>query len=113
MQRRKFHKKQGPRRSFLKGLMHNLILKGSITTTVDRAREARVLIERLITLAKHQDAAHLRMVISRLPHKSSAYILFHEIAPRYVHRAGGYTRVIKQSVARKRDGAAVAKIEFV
>lgn len=113
MQHRKFHKKQGPRRSFLKTLMHNLILKGAMTTTVDRAREVRVLIERLVTLAKRHDVAHLRMLISRLPHTSSAYILFHDIAPRYANRAGGYTRIVKQAAVRKRDGAPVARIEFV
>lgn len=110
---RKFHKKQGPRRSFLKSLMHNLIVKGALTTTVDRAREVRVLIERLVTLAKRHDTAHLRMLISRLPHRSSAYLLFHDIAPRYANRAGGYTRITKQARVRKRDGARVARIEFV
>lgn len=90
-----------------------MIIKGSMTTTNDRAREVRVLIERLITLAKCQDSAHLRMLISRLPHTSSAYKLFYEIAPRYASRAGGYTRIVKKGTARKRDGAPVARIEFV
>ena len=109
----KFHKKTGPRKSFIKSLMHNLIMKGSMQTTLDRARETRSAVERLITLAKRQDVAHLRMLISRLPHKISACKLFYEIAPRYAERHGGYTRIVKQSVARKRDGAAVALIEFV
>jgi len=113
MQRRKFHKKQGPRRSFLKSLMHNLIMKGSMITTYDRAREVRILVERLTTMAKRQDVHHLRMLISRLPHATSAYKLFHEIAPRYAHRAGGYTRIVKYVRARTRDGAPVARIEFV
>lgn len=97
----------------MKGLMHNLILKGSMATTLDRARETRSAVERLVTLAKRQDVAHLRLLISRLPHTSSAYKLFYEIAPRYADRKGGYTRIVKQGVTRKRDGASVALIEFV
>ena len=109
----KFHKKTGPRRSFMKALMHNLIMKGSMATTLDRARAARSAVERLVTLAKKQDIAHLRILLSRLPHKTSATKLFYEIAPRYADRKGGYTRIVKQGVSRKRDGAPVAYIEFV
>jgi len=109
----KFHKKTGPRRSFMKALMHNLILKGSMATTLDRARATRMAVERLVTLAKRQDVAHLRMLIARLPNKVSACKLFYEIAPRYADRTGGYTRIVKQGVSRKRDGADVALIEFV
>ncbi len=110
---RKFHRKTGQRRAFMKGLMHNLIIKGSMATTLDRARETRVAVEHLVTLAKKNDVAHLRMLIARLPHKTSACKLFYEIAPRYADRKGGYTRIVKQGVTRKRDGAAVALIEFV
>jgi large subunit ribosomal protein L17 len=109
----KFHKKAGPRRSFMKSLMHNFIMKGSMATTTDRARATRMAVERLITLAKRQDVAHLRMLISRLPHRSSACKLFYEIAPRYADRKGGYTRIVKLGTARMRDGAPVARIEFV
>lgn len=111
--KRIFHRKKGQRRAFLKGLMHNLILKGFMKTTEERAKETRSMLERLITLAKKQDIAHLRMVIARLPHKTSAYKLFYEIAPRYTDRKGGYTRIIKQGIARKRDGVRLARIEFV
>lgn len=113
MIKRTFHRKTGPRRSFMKGLMHNLIVHGSLATTVDRAKSVRVVIEKLVTVAKKQDVAHLRILISRLPHKVSAEKLFYEIAPRYKERKGGYTRIIKQGLARKRDGASTARIEFV
>ena len=110
---RKFHKKTGPRRSFMKGLMHNLIMNGSMATTLDRARETRSAVERLVTLAKGQGVAQLRLLISRLPHKMSAYKLFYEIAPKYAERKGGYTRIVKQGITRKRDAAKVAYIEFI
>lgn len=97
----------------MKGLMHNLILNGVLTTTRDRAKSVRVAIEKLVTVAKKQDVAHLRLLISRLPHKMSAEKLFYEIAPRYAQRTGGYTRIVKQGMYRKRDGASIARIEFV
>jgi len=103
----------GERRSFMKGLMHNLVMHGSMATTVERAKSVRIAIEKLVTVAKKQDVAHLRILISRLPHKNSAEKLFYEIAPRYKERSGGYTRIIKQGLNRKRDGAATALIEFV
>lgn len=109
----KFHKKTGPRKSFIKSLMHNLIMKGSMATTTDRARAARSAVERLVTLAKKQDVAHFRILLARLPNKISAEKLFYEIAPRYADRKGGYTRIVKQGVTRKRDGAGVALVEFV
>lgn len=113
MVKRTFSRKTGERRSFMKGLMHNLVMHGSMATTVERAKSVRIAIEKLVTVAKKQDVAHLRILISRLPHKNSAEKLFYEIAPRYKERAGGYTRIIKQGLTRKRDGAATALIEFV
>ncbi len=113
MVKRKFSRKTGERRAFMKGLMHNLIVHGSMATTVERAKSVRIAIEKLVTVAKKQDIAHLRLLISRLPHKDSATKLFYEIAPRYKDRMGGYTRIIKQGLTRKRDGAATALIEFV
>ncbi len=113
MVKRTFSRKTGQRRSFMKGLMHNLIVHGSMATTLERAKSVRIAIEKLVTVAKKQDVAHLRLLIARLPHKVSAEKLFYEIAPRYKERAGGYTRIVKQGLTRKRDGAATALIEFV
>ena len=93
--------------------MHNIIMQGGIATTETRAKEARSVLEPLVTLAKKQGVADLRLVMSRLPHKSSAYKLFHEIAPRYANRTGGYMRIVKQGAVRKRDGVALARVEFV
>lgn len=84
-----------------------------MVTTEIRAKEVRSVIEPLVTIAKKQSVSHLRMVLSRLPHKSSAYKLFYEIAPRYADRKGGYVRIIKQGAVRKRDGTRVARMEFV
>ncbi len=109
---RKFNRKTGPRRSFLKGLASNLILREKIETTVPRAKEIRPLVEKLLTIAKKQQLAGLRILLSRLP-KDAAQKLFYEIAPRYKERAGGYLRITKESKSRKRDSAPLSIIEFV
>lgn len=112
MTHRKFHRKKGPRRSFLKGLANNLIMKEKIETTVPRAKEIRPLVERLVTIAKKQQLASLRTLLSKLP-KQAAQKLYHEIAPRFKDRNGGYLRIIKEAKHRKRDGAMLSTIEFL
>lgn len=109
---RKFHRKRGQRRAFFKGLANNLIMREKIETTSARAKEIRPLVERFVTLAKKQQLAALRLLLSRLP-KQAAEKLYFEIAPRYKSRAGGYLRIIKESKFRKRDGAPLSRIEFV
>jgi len=112
MAHRKFHRKKGPRRAFLKGLAHNLIMKEKMETTVPRAKEIRPIVERMVSIAKKQQLAALRLLLSKLP-KVSAQKLYHDIAPRFKDRKGGYLRIIKSGLVRKRDAVATAIIEFV
>lgn len=109
---RKFGRVRGRRKAFLKILEHNLIMKEKINTTDARARELRPLVERLVSLAKKQNLASFRLLLSRLP-KDAASKLYYEIAPRYQKRAGGYLRILKTAKVRKRDAAKQAIIEFV
>lgn len=109
---RKFHRKSTARKSFLKILMGNLIMHKKIKTTEARAKEIKVKLEKLVTLAKKQNLASLRILISRLDEKS-AFELFNKIAPKMKKRNGGYLRIIKTPQFRKRDASKVAIIEFV
>lgn len=109
---RKFGLKRGPRRAFLRILVHNLIRSKKITTTEARAKEIRPIVERYVSHAKKQNVAALRLLISKVP-KDDAYILYHELAPKYKDRKGGYTRITKLAKPRKHDAAAMATIEFV
>lgn len=109
---RKFHRKKGPRRAFVTGLLNNLIMRDGILTTEARAKEIRPRIEKLITIAKKNDLHALRLLTSRLPNKA-ALKLYHDIAPRYKERPGGYVRIIKTAEARRQDGAVQAIVEFV
>ncbi len=109
---RKFGRKRGPRRAFLKTLTANFIKKEKILTTEARAKELRSVVERMITYGKNQNLAGLRLLIKKLP-KEAAYKVYYEIAPRYAERRGGYTRIVKRVKARQGDGAKMATIEFV
>lgn len=109
---KKFGRIKGRRKSFIAGLIRNLIMKEKIKTTEARAKAIRPKTEKLVTLAKKQNLASLRLLQARLP-KDAANKLYYEIAPRYKSRRGGYTRIIKTSMNRKRDAAPQAIIEFI
>lgn len=109
---RKFGRERGQRRAFLRNLAGQVITRERITTTEARAKELRVVVERLVTYAKRQNLAALRLLMRRLP-KAAAYKAYHELGPRYAGRTGGYTRVIKHARRRASDGAKMATIELV
>ena len=109
---RKFGRKRGQRRAFLQSLANNLIQHGRITTSEARAKELRPYVERLVTYGKKQNLHGLRLLLQKLP-RNAAYKLYHEIAPRYQDRNGGYTRVVKRAERKKQDGSRQATIEFV
>src|SRR3989344_6320824 len=109
---RKFGRKRGQRKAFLKTLVHNLIISKKIETTEARAKELRPIVERFITRAKKHDLAGLPFLLARLP-KDSANKLYYDIAPKYADRKGGYMRITKTTGRRKRDAAYKTIIEFV
>lgn len=110
---KKFGRKRlGQRNSFLRNLTGQLIQNEKIETTVARAKVLRPRMEKLITLAKKQNLASLRLLLSRLP-KEAAMKLFYEIGRRYEKRSGGYVRIIKGADTRKRDAAPMAIIELL
>jgi len=108
---RKFGRTKDQRRAFLKSLTANLILKEKIKTTLARAKEVRSTVERLISRAKKNNLAAKRQAFVALP-KAAAQKLIKEIAPRFIDRKGGYTRIIKIS-QRLSDGARMAFIEII
>ena len=98
----------------LRNQVIHLITYGSLTTTRARAKEVQRLAEKIVTKARvgnHFNAR--RQVKALLPYKEEALTkLFHEIAPRYVERNGGYTRLIPLG-KRISDTATIAKLEWV
>jgi large subunit ribosomal protein L17 len=99
-------------RLMLANLATSLFEHGKITTTEAKAKRLRPLAERLVTIAKRDDLTARRRV-RRIVHERDTFVkLFEEIAPRYVDRPGGYTRIIKTG-PRKGDNAPMAIIALV
>jgi len=96
----------------MRSLSENLILNEKIETTQARANTLRPHIEKLVTLAKKQQLAALRLLIARVS-KKAALKLYYDIAPRYMERKGGYTRIVKTMKRRVGDASGVSIIEFV
>jgi len=100
------------RRALLRGLVTNVIEEERITTTVPKAKAARPLVEKLITLAREDNVHKRRQAAAFLTTKESVVKLFEKLGPRFNQRNGGYTRIVKLGW-RKGDGAETAKLELV
>ena len=110
---KKFGRLRGPRISFMRILANDLIRSGSIETTEARAKAIRPVVERLVTFGMKQTLAARRIIISRVGDDAVVNKLYNDLGPRYAERAGGYLRITKLPLTRKRDGTAMARIEFV
>ena len=109
---RRLNRPTDARKRLLRSLMGALLRYEKITTTEARAKEVRRHVERLITTAKRGDVHSRRLALSTLPDPPAVAKLFHVVAPRYMDRAGGYTRVTRVGT-RKGDGAMMAQIELL
>jgi large subunit ribosomal protein L17 len=111
--KRKFGRDKNQRNALMHSLARNLIVKGKIKTTLAKAKELRPFMEKLVTHAKIDTLSKRRLVMSKIANrKPETKKLFEKIAPNYIDRKGGYTRVLKLG-ARKSDSAEMAYIEFV
>ena len=109
---RKFHRKRNQRNALIRSLALALITKGRIKTTESKAKELRPWIERLITKSKIPSVPHKRLTMKHIKNKKAVQKLFGELGPKYMDRAGGYTRITKLG-HRPSDGSKIAMIEFV
>ena len=100
------------RRQMFANMAASLIKHEQITTTLQRAKALRPVVERLITLGKRGGLHARRLAYARLGDQQMVEKLFAVLGPRYADRAGGYTRVLKAGF-RRGDAAAVGVIEFV
>ncbi len=112
--RKKLNLKAPHRRALLRNQVIHLIKYGHLVSTKARVKETRRLAEQVITIARAGNEFNARRrVHALLPYDSDAVIkLFKEIAPRYVSRPGGYTRIIPMG-KRMSDTATVARLEWV
>ncbi len=110
---RKFGRTRGQRASLIKGLALSLIKREKIKTTEAKAKELRPFIEKLVTRSKKADLNTKRLITATLLNRATeTKKLFETLAPSYMDRKGGYTRITKLA-PRKSDGSKMAYIEFV
>ncbi len=110
---RKFGRNTSHRRAMFRNMANQVIEKEQIVTTVQKAKEARRVVDRLITLAKSGTPASRRLAFDRTRDNAIVSKLFGELAKRYAGRPGGYTRVLKISERRWGDAAETAVLELV
>jgi large subunit ribosomal protein L17 len=96
----------------LANLATDLFIHEKVATTESKAKALRPLAEKLITKARKGDLHSRRMVMKTITNKEAVHKLFEEVAPRYIERPGGYTRITKLG-PRRGDGAEEAIIELV
>ena len=109
---RKLSRYKDQRKALLRGLVRDLIIHERITTTLPKAKETRVVAEKLITHGKKGTLHHRRLALAQIPHKRVVAKVFDEVAGRYSERPGGYTRITKLG-PRQGDAAEMAVIELV
>ena len=109
---RKLSRYKDQRTALLRGLVSELIRHERITTTLAKAKETRVVAEKLITHGKKGTVHHRRLALAQLSDKRVVKKVFDDVASRYEDRNGGYTRILKLG-PRQGDGANMAIIELV
>jgi len=108
----KLQRNVAARRSLLRGLVTAVLTEERIITTITKAKAARPLVEKMITLGKKGQLSHRREAAAFLVTPESVQKLFDKIGPRFGNRNGGYTRIVKLGF-RKGDGAETAMLELV
>ncbi len=108
----KLGKQPAHRRAVLRNLVTNLIEKERIQTTLLRAKAAKPIAEKMITLGKRDSLHARRQAAAFLMTVGATQKLFSDLAPRFAERPGGYTRIIRVGW-RLGDGAELAILEFI
>ncbi|HEV8039793.1 MAG TPA: 50S ribosomal protein L17 [Bryobacteraceae bacterium] len=108
----KLKRNVGARRALLRGLVTSVIDQERIITTVPKAKAARPLVDKMITLAKEDTLHARRQAAAFLMTPASVKKLFDKLGTRFGQRNGGYTRIVRLGF-RKGDGAEQAMLELV
>ncbi len=108
----KLRRNSSHRRALLRNLVTSLFDKERVSTTLAKARAARPLAEKMITLTKKDSLHSRRQALRFIFKKDTVKKLFDEIGPRFIERPGGYTRIVKLG-PRAGDGAEMAMIELI
>ncbi len=100
------------RKAMFANMAVSLFTHEQIRTTLPKAKELRRVAEPLITLAKKPTVANRRLAYARLRYRDAVSKLFDTLGPRFLERAGGYTRILKCGV-RSGDNAPMAFVQLL
>ncbi|MFP4472284.1 MAG: 50S ribosomal protein L17 [Candidatus Omnitrophota bacterium] len=100
------------RKATVRDIAKSVLIHQRIRTTSAKAKEARKMVDRLITLGKKGSLVHKRRAYAILCDHKLVSTLFHSIAPRFQSRPGGYTRVLKLATPRRGDNAELVLLEL-
>jgi len=100
------------RKALYANLTSSLIDHGRIRTTETKAKAVRPIAEKMITLGRDGSIHARRQALAFLRGQEIVHKLFSEVAPRFVDRPGGYTRIVKLG-PRQGDAAPMAYLELV
>ena len=92
---RKFDMPTSQRQAMYRTITQAVIRHGGVQTTEARAKEARRIVEKMITLGKRGSIHARRQALAFIDDRDVVQQLFDEVAPKYTERPGGYTRVVK------------------
>ena len=112
VQKGKLGRNTAHRRAVLRNLVTSFLEKDRMTTTLAKAKAARPVAEKMITLGKRGTLHARKQALAFLTKESVVTKLFDELGPRFSERPGGYTRIVKLA-PRAGDGAQMALIELV
>ena len=96
----------------LANLVCSLIEHKRVQTTLAKAKAARSIAEKMVTLGKAGSQHDRRLAVARLHNEAAARVLFKDIAPTFKERKGGYTRIVRLH-QRQGDTAQLAILEWV
>ncbi len=108
---KRFGRNRSARLALVRDLARATLLYESITTTERKAKEARKLVEKLISLGKEGSLKSRRMAFAELCDHALVSVLFKDIALRFQKRSGGYTRIYSL-LSRRGDGAGQVILEL-
>ena len=109
---RKLGRTSDQRRAMLRNLVTSFLEHGKIQTTGTRAKETQRIAEKMITLGKRGDLHARRQALAYITIEDVVKKLFDEIAPKYMERNGGYTRIMKIG-PRRGDAVEIVVLELV
>ena len=109
---RKLNRTSEHRKALIKNMLNALIKHEQIETTLPKAKELKVAIDKIITLGKKNSLSSKRILLSKLQDQNIVRNLTTTLIKRYEKRSGGYSRIVRSGY-RYGDNAPKAYIELV